>query len=120
MWTRSHWEKEHMRQELLGHDCIILTRIDLRNGFHRIEFICGLLPKPASPVGELMLRQFDTMKAIQAAAVLLRFDDGAMDYLRLLKLLYIADREALRETGRPISYSRTIAMDNGPLSSEVY
>jgi uncharacterized phage-associated protein len=43
-----------------------------------------------------------------------------MEYLRLLKLLYIADRENVRETGDPITFSRSVAMDNGPLSSEVY
>jgi len=42
-----------------------------------------------------------------------------MSYLRLLKLLYIADRESLRESGRPIVGTRPVAMDFGPVLSEV-
>lgn len=67
-----------------------------------------------------MLFHFDAKKATQIAAVLLRFEDRKMEHLRLLKLLYIADRESLAETGRPMSLSRATAMDHGPLSSDVY
>lgn len=59
-------------------------------------------------------------KKIQAAAILLREEGGRMDRLRLLKLLYIADREALKEIGMPIVGGHVVAMDNGPLHSEVY
>lgn len=67
-----------------------------------------------------MLFHFDAKKATQIAAVLLRFEEGKMEHLRMLKLLYIADRESLAETGRPISLSHATAMDHGPLSSDVY
>jgi uncharacterized phage-associated protein len=43
-----------------------------------------------------------------------------MSYMRLLKLLYVADREALAETGRPITGGPVVAMANGPVLSEVY
>ncbi len=43
-------------------------------------------------------------KTIQAIGVLFRADRvKRMNYMRLLKLLYIADRESLQETGRPIT-----------------
>lgn len=62
-----------------------------------------------------------TKKVIQAAAVLLRLAaDRRMSYLRLLKLLYIADRENLRRALRPIIGTRAVAMKNGPMHSEVY
>ncbi len=67
-----------------------------------------------------MAFHFNAKKATQIAAVLLRYEDGKMEHLRLLKLLYIADRESLKETGRTISQSRATAMDHGPLSSDVY
>jgi uncharacterized phage-associated protein len=57
-------------------------------------------------------------KKIQAAGVVLR-DRGAMDRLRLLKVLYIADREALKERGSPILGGLVVAMKHGPLHSEV-
>jgi uncharacterized phage-associated protein len=40
--------------------------------------------------------------------------------MRLLKLLYIADRESLRETGRPITGGPVIALERGPALKEVY
>ena len=64
---------------------------------------------------------YSTLKIIQAAGVLLRFESThSMDYYRLLKLLYIADRESLKETGRPIIGQTPVAMDWGPLHGEVY
>ncbi len=58
---------------------------------------------------------------IQAAGVLLeRVPGKRMSYMRLLKLLYLADREMLRETGRPITFDVAVAMDNGPVLSETY
>ena len=67
-----------------------------------------------------MYFRFSTEKTIQVVCVLLRLAKGRMGRLRLLKLLYIADRESLREFHRPIVGSRTVAMKNGPLHSEVY
>jgi uncharacterized phage-associated protein len=43
-----------------------------------------------------------------------------MSRLRLLKILYIADREALKEIGRPISSDTWVAMKNGPVLSRSY
>lgn len=46
---------------------------------------------------------FNLAKSIQAASFLLgKEEHNCMEHLRLLKLLYIADREAIAETGRPI------------------
>jgi len=64
--------------------------------------------------------RFDAEKAVQAAGVLLRSEGKRMSRLRLLKLLIIADRKCLKETGRPILGSKVVAMDNGPLHSDVY
>jgi len=63
----------------------------------------------------------DTYKTIQAAAALLRGERSReMSYMRLLKLLYMADRQSLAETGRPIVGGRQVAMDYGPVPSRVY
>jgi uncharacterized phage-associated protein len=40
-----------------------------------------------------------------------------MNYYRLLKLLYIADRKSIQDTGRPIIGGRFVAMARGPLHS---
>lgn len=43
-----------------------------------------------------------------------------MSYMKLIKLLYLADREALLEWGRPISFDRYFSMKQGPVLSRVY
>ena len=59
-------------------------------------------------------------RTIQASACLLRLDGKRMGYLRLLKLLYIADREWLAETGESITGDRAQAMKYGPVLTRVY
>ena len=68
-----------------------------------------------------MLRvRFDILKKIQAAALLVRLEGGRVELVRLLKLLYIADRDALAERGLPIIGGRVAALDNGPLHCDIY
>jgi len=57
-----------------------------------------------------MIQKLDIEKAIQATAVLLRQEGKRASRLRLLKLLYIADRNALQKTGSPILGSKIVAM----------
>jgi uncharacterized phage-associated protein len=62
-----------------------------------------------------------SQKTIQAIAALLHFHESKeMSYLRVLKVLYLADRESLKETGRPITGDRVVAMEHGPVLSSVY
>jgi uncharacterized phage-associated protein len=68
-----------------------------------------------------MAYRFNLAKTIEAAGILLREAPAArMTRIRLLKLLYIADRESLRRTGRPITGDRACAMEHGPVLSTVY
>src|SRR3989304_7235844 len=61
---------------------------------------------------------FNEAKATQAAAMLLKMRGGTMSYMKLLKLLYLADREALLRWGRPISTDVYVSMDHGPVLSK--
>lgn len=63
---------------------------------------------------------FDERRAVQAAAVLLRLSWMRQNYTWLLKVLYLADREALRQVGAPIAGASFCNMKNGPLASDVY
>src|ERR1700682_886417 len=64
---------------------------------------------------------FDFARTVQAVSVLLDLQRSRrMNYMRLLKLLYIADRESLLETGAPITGDRPVAMKRGPVLSHVY
>jgi uncharacterized phage-associated protein len=62
---------------------------------------------------------FDESKATEAAAFLLSRSDQTMNYMKLIKLLYLADREALIRWGRPISTDRYVSMKHGPVLSNV-
>jgi hypothetical protein len=57
--------------------------------------------------------RFDAEKVTEAAAFLLQLRGGRMHYIKLLKLLYIADRQAFSEWGIPISNDNYVSMDNG-------
>jgi len=43
-----------------------------------------------------------------------------MNYLALMKLLYLIDREALLRFGRPITGDKVVAMKHGPVLSRIY
>ena len=57
-------------------------------------------------------------KATQAAVLFLKLRGGKMSHLKLMKLLYLAEREALLRWGRPITYDSCVSMDHGPVLSQ--
>ena len=68
----------------------------------------------------VMQLRFRQEKATQAAARFLKMRGGRMSYMKLLKLLYLADRKALVEHARPITYDRFVSMPQGPVLSQTY
>ncbi len=60
---------------------------------------------------------FDEVKTTQAAAHLLKLGGRKMSYLKLLKLLYFVDREALNRWGRPVTFDRYFSMRHGQVLS---
>ncbi len=59
---------------------------------------------------------FDIDKTIQAAAYLIKRRPGKIEnYMRLLKLLYLADRRSLKERGAPICGDTAYGMKEGPV-----
>ena len=63
---------------------------------------------------------FDINKATQAAAHLVYLQGGKINLMALIKLLYLADREALLETGYPITGDQMVSMPHGPVLSRIY
>jgi uncharacterized phage-associated protein len=63
---------------------------------------------------------FDEAKATQTAAFFLKLAGGSLNYLALIKLLYRADREALRRWGLPITTDKYASMRLGPVTSTIY
>ena len=65
--------------------------------------------------------KLDSRKAIEAAAILAGQSPGRrINRKRLLALLYIASRECLKQSARPLIGGRLVAMKYGPIHSDVY
>jgi uncharacterized phage-associated protein len=63
---------------------------------------------------------FNERKAAQAAAHVLKGCGGRLEYIKLIKLLYLADREMLTKRGRTITGDRLVSMKHGPVLSFIY
>lgn len=66
-----------------------------------------------------MLLEFDYKKATQAINYLTKKEGGQIDKLKLIKLVYFADRYHLRRYGRPMINDMYLAMRLGPVGSSV-
>ena len=66
-----------------------------------------------------MLLEFDYKKATQAINYLAKKEGGQIDKLKLIKLVYFADRYHLRRYGRPMINDAYFAMPLGPVGSSV-
>lgn len=62
---------------------------------------------------------FSEEKAAQVAAYLLQKRGGQMSYLKLIKLMYLSDRESMSEYGYPITDDSWFSMKHGPVLSNV-
>lgn len=60
---------------------------------------------------------FNERKVAQMAAYLIGKEGGRMPHLKLMKLLYLADREAMAQFGFPLSGDRMVSMPHGPVLS---
>ncbi len=64
--------------------------------------------------------KFNEIKTTQAASLFLEKNGGEMSYMKLIKLLYLVDREALRLWERPLTGDTYVSMKHGPVLSNVY
>jgi uncharacterized phage-associated protein len=62
---------------------------------------------------------FNEKKTTQAASKLLTLANKQMNYMKLIKLLYLMDRKALIHWGRPITGDQYFSMPRGPVLSSV-
>lgn len=63
---------------------------------------------------------FSERTVAQMAAFFLHKSGGQMSLLKLMKLLYLAERESLSRDGSPMCGDRLVAMQHGPLLSTTY
>ncbi|WP_254845782.1 Panacea domain-containing protein [Edwardsiella tarda] len=63
---------------------------------------------------------YSESKTAQMAGYLLLKRGGRMAYVKLMKLLYLADREYMITYGDSMTGDRAVSMDNGPVLSKTY
>lgn len=64
--------------------------------------------------------RYSARKSAQAAAFIIQQNGGPIDLIALIKLLYLADRRSLVETGMPITGDKMVNMPLGPVLSYTY
>lgn len=82
----------------------------------------GIVERPDwfTYTGNTMKFFYNPRKAAQTAAFLVRLNGGRMDVFSLIKVLYLSDRRALVERGRPITGDVMVSMPHGPVLSRIY
>ncbi|MHC5728886.1 MAG: Panacea domain-containing protein [Nostoc sp.] len=60
---------------------------------------------------------YNERKATQVAASFIKLCGGRLNYMKLIKLMYLAEREALLNWGRPITYDSYFSLKHGPILS---
>jgi len=70
--------------------------------------------------GDSIHYRFDAKKAAQAATRILQHSGGIRNYMEVIKLLCLADREALLELECPITGDCIVSMERGLVLSHVY
>ena len=63
---------------------------------------------------------FNERKVAQMAAFFLQQAGGTLNILKLMKLLYLSEREAMNRYGEPLSYDAMVSMPHGPVLSMTY
>lgn len=63
---------------------------------------------------------YNPLKAAQAAAHIVKVHGGPINLLVLMKLLYLADRKALIDSGYSITGDAMVSMPHGPVLSMIY
>src|ERR1051325_10742620 len=62
---------------------------------------------------------FNEAKAAEAAATILRLGGGRMNSVKLIKLLYLVDRNSLLRLERLVTTDRFVLTDKGPSLSQI-
>ena len=67
-----------------------------------------------------MAQWFNARKAAQVAAYLAMRQGGTINVMKLVKLIYLADREFMTRYDSPILFDRLVSMPHGPVNSMTY
>jgi hypothetical protein len=62
---------------------------------------------------------FDRQKAAESVAEFIRLAGGRINILKLVKLMYLLDRQSIKLRGIPVVGGRYVSMKDGPVTSQV-
>ena len=62
--------------------------------------------------------KYDELKATQVAGYILKNTGGTMNYMKLVKLIYLAERTSLAMHGVPMIYDDLFSLPKGPVPSK--
>jgi uncharacterized phage-associated protein len=65
----------------------------------------------------MLIPGYDLDKAAQVVAFFALKEGGAINVLKVSKLVYLAEREAMRQYDEPMFYDRLVSMPDGPVAS---
>lgn len=82
--------------------------------------VCPQCTQSHLPVPTRIQFKFDERKAVQAAGRLINQSGGEMNYMALIKLLYLVDRAALLRWGKTVTGDSLVAMKCGMVLSNVF
>jgi uncharacterized phage-associated protein len=63
---------------------------------------------------------FSERKAAETAAFLLHKAGGSLPLIKLVKLIYLAERLSFSKYGEPLTGDKLVSMDHGPVVSRIY
>ncbi len=83
---------------------------------------CGNIDDITDPrKSRFSFTMYNPRKAAQVIAYLvIKGGENALNVLKTVKLLYLADRESIAQRGWPILDERRVSMPHGPVNSETY
>lgn len=67
-----------------------------------------------------MATLFDERRTAEVAAFLLHKANGSLPFIKLLKLMYLAERLSFKRYGEPLTGDVLVSMDHGPVLSRTY
>jgi uncharacterized phage-associated protein len=67
--------------------------------------------KPEAALG------FNHLKSVQTIAYFVRKEGGSAEKLKLIKLVYLADRLSFQRRGKPINFDSYLSLPHGPIAS---
>lgn len=83
----------------------------------------GIMKHPVfteESVSEMAVPRFKEHKTTQIAALLVKYSGGEVDLYKLIKLIYLIDRESLKRRGHPVTFDRPYNLPLGPTPGHTY